>query len=185
MNDHLISMYIDDELGLDEKIAFVESVHCDEGYKNDAVGLLQQEKLIRADVVAHLPSLTLREQRTPRHFFNWLRPLAATTTALAAAAVFLFLFRPAPEQPLQPFRFVIYQPDASQVELVGSFSGWGKIPLKSTGGSGYWEVTVDLPEGDHRFSYIIEGRRRLADPTIGVREADDFGGENSILSVRL
>ena len=75
--------------------------------------------------------------------------------------------------------------DPNHVELVGSFSGWGKIPLKSAGRSGYWEVTVDLPEGDHRFSYIVEGSRRLADPTIGVRETDDFGGENSILSVRL
>ncbi len=185
MNDHLISMYIDNELNLDEKIVFVENVHRDEGFKNDAVGLLQQEKLIRADVVAHLPTLTLRKQRKPWHSFNWLRPLAAATTALAAATVFLFLLRPAPEQPLQPHRFVIYQPAASQVELVGSFSGWGKIPLKSAGRSGYWEVTVDLPEGDHRFSYIIEGSRRLADPTIGVRETDDFGGENSILSVRL
>ncbi len=184
MNDHLISMYIDDELDLDEKIAFVENVHRDEGFKNDAVGLLQQEKLLRADVVAHLPTLTVGE-RTPRHSFNWLRPLAAATAALATAAVFLLLFRPAPEQPLQPHRFVIYQPGANQVELVGSFSGWGKVPLKSAGRSGYWEVTVDLPEGDHRFSYIIEGSRRLADPTIGVRETDDFGGENSILSVRL
>jgi 1,4-alpha-glucan branching enzyme len=92
---------------------------------------------------------------------------------------------PAQEQPLRPYRFVIYQPEAQRVELTGSFQGWKKIPLKNAGNSGYWEVTLELPEGDHRFSYIIEGSRRLADPTIAVRETDDFGGENSILTVKL
>ncbi len=29
MNDQLISMYIDDELDLDDKIIFVETVHAD------------------------------------------------------------------------------------------------------------------------------------------------------------
>jgi len=80
---------------------------------------------------------------------------------------------------------VIYQPEAERVELAGSFSGWNKIPLKHAGSSGYWEITLELSEGDHRFSYIIEGNLRLADPTIAVRETDDFGGENSILTVKL
>jgi hypothetical protein len=57
--------------------------------------------------------------------------------------------------------------------------------MKRVGTSGYWEVTLDLPEGEHRFSYILEGNRRLADPTILTREHDDFGGENSILEVKL
>jgi 1,4-alpha-glucan branching enzyme len=86
---------------------------------------------------------------------------------------------------MRPYRFVIYQPEAQHVELAGSFSDWQRIPLKPTGQSGYWETTLDLPEGDHRFSYIIEGNRRLTDPTIAVRETDDFGGENSILRVKL
>jgi 1,4-alpha-glucan branching enzyme len=85
---------------------------------------------------------------------------------------------------MRPYRFVIYQPDAQRVELAGSFSGWKRIPLKLAGQSGYWETTLELPEGDHRFSYIIEGNQRLTDPTIAVREIDDFGGENSILRVK-
>jgi len=43
---------------------------------------------------------------------------------------------------------------------------------------------LELPEGEYRFSYIVEGGRRLTDPTIAVREIDDFGGENSILRVK-
>jgi hypothetical protein len=53
------------------------------------------------------------------------------------------------------------------------------------GDSGYWEVTLNLPAGEHRFSYILEGKQRLSDPTIMTRELDDFGGENSILEVKL
>lgn len=184
MNDHLISLYIDDELDLDDKIVFVETVHEDKKYKDDAVDLLRQEKLIRADVVGRLPAPSIREPRKPWSL-KLLRPFAAAAAGLAAAAVVWLTFWPSPEPALRPWRFVIYQPDAQGVELAGSFSGWKRIPLKHAGGSGYWEITLDLPEGDHRFSYIVEGGRRIADPTIAVREADDFGGENSILSVRL
>jgi len=184
MNDQLISLYIDDELDLDDKIVFVETVHEDKNFKDDAVNLLRQEKLIRADVVNRLPALSIREQSSPWRL-RLFRPLASAAAGLAAAAIVWLTFWPSPEQPLRPWRFVIYQPDAQGVELAGSFSSWKRIPLKHAGNSGYWEITLDLPEGDHRFSYIIEGSRRVADPTIAVREADDFGGENSILSVKL
>ena len=184
MNDHLISLYIDDELDLDDKIVFVETVHDDKNFKDEAVNLLRQEKLIGSEVVDHMPVLRIKDQRIPwgvRRF----RPLAAVAAGLAVAAIVWLTFWPSSEHPLRPYRFVIYQPDAQGVELAGSFSSWKRIPLKHAGSSGYWEITLELPEGDHRFSYIIEGSRRMADPTIAVRETDDFGGENSILTVRL
>jgi len=181
MNDHLISMYIDDELGLDDKIVFVETVHDDKNFKDEAVNLLRQEKLICSEVVDRMPVLNINEQRDPWRL-KLFRPLAA---GLAAAAIVWLTFWPSQEQPLRPWRFVIYQPDAKGVELAGSFSSWKRIPLKHAGTSGYWEITLELPEGDHRFSYIIEGSRRMVDPTIAVRETDDFGGENSILTVKL
>jgi hypothetical protein len=185
MSDELISMYIDDELSLDDKIVFVETIHDDGGFKDDALDLLRQEKLIRSEVVDRIPALDLRERRS-----DWLvkliRPVVTAAGAgLAAAAILFFAFSPRQESLVRPYRFVIYQPDAKQVELTGSFSGWKRIPLKSTGQGGYWETTLELPEGEHRFSYIIEGGRRLTDPTIAVREIDDFDGENSILRVKL
>jgi len=184
MNDHLISLYIDDELGLDDKIDFVEFVHEDKRFKDDTVNLLRQEKLIRSEVVEQMPAFGLKPHRGPWQL-RLLRPFGAVAAGLAAAAIVLLLFWPSQEHELRPHRFVIYQPDAEGVELAGSFSHWKKIPLKHSGNSGYWEVTLELPEGDHRFSYIIKGGRRLADPTIAVRETDDFGGENSILTVKL
>ncbi len=184
MNELLISAYIDDELDLDDKIVFVETVHEDRDFKDATVDLLVQEKFIRSDAVIQTPMPEIRKVRKPTRWLQF-RPVAAFAAGLAAAAIFLFLHWPAPEQPLRTHRFVIYQPDAKRVELAGSFSHWKKIPLRLAGNSGYWEITLDIPTGDHRFSYIIEGDRRLADPTIPVREPDDFGGENSILTVKL
>jgi hypothetical protein len=57
--------------------------------------------------------------------------------------------------------------------------------MTRAGAGDYWEITIDVPVGEHRFSYILEGDQRLADPTILIREKDDFGGENSILEVNL
>lgn len=181
--DQMISMFIDDELGIDDKIDFVTKVHTDRVFKDESIDLLQQEKLLRSDVVDRTPQVALKERK--RVFRSILRPLAMFTPAVAAAVVVLFiLFSKSPEVVLSiPYRFVIYQPDVSRVEIAGSFTDWGVIPMKQSGSSGYWEVTLNLTRGEHRFSYILDGRQRFADPTISIREQDDFGGENSILLV--
>ena len=82
-------------------------------------------------------------------------------------------------------RFVLFQPDVSRVEITGSFLGWEAVPMRRSGASGYWEVVLEVPAGEHRLCYILEGDRRIPDPTIPIREKDDFGGENSILAVNM
>lgn len=183
MKDYLISMFIDDELNLDDKLSFVETVHSDHIFKEETIGLLNQEKLIQSEVVDRIPSIQVREQRKP--LFSLWRPAGIFAAGLAAALILLFFTWPAQQQLSEPHRFVIFQPEAKQVQLTGSFIDWRRLPLRKAGTSGYWEVTLDLPAGEHRFSYILEGDKRLADPTILAREKDDFGGENSILEVNL
>ena len=56
MKDYLISSYIDDELNLDEKIEFVETVHENVSLKDEAVDLLHQEKQIRGEVTDRVPA---------------------------------------------------------------------------------------------------------------------------------
>jgi len=184
MKDYLISSYIDDELDLDEKIEFVETVHENVSLKDETVDLLHQEKKLRIEVVDRVPAIELREKR---RFFNprW-RPAAIFTAGLAAALLIMFLVTPRQEQMLlTTHRFVLFQPDASRVEITGSFLGWEAVPMKKTGTSGYWEAVLELPAGEHRLCYILEGGRRIPDPTIPIREKDDFGGENSILAVNM
>ncbi len=184
MKEYLISSYIDDELDLDEKIVFVETVHGQARFKDDAVDLLQQEKLVRGEVVDRVPTVVFREKR--RFSMPFLRPVGTFAAGLAAAALIMFFVMPQQEVSLlTTHRFVLYQPDVKQVEITGSFLGWSAVPMKRSGTSGYWEAVLEVPAGEHRLCYIIEGHKRIPDPTISIREKDDFGGENSILAVNL
>ena len=183
MQDYLISMFIDDELDLDNKIEFVETVHSDRNFKDETVGFLQQEKVICAEVVDYIPPLKV--QLKEKAGFPFCRPMAIFASGLAAALILFFFIQP-PKEPLSTaHRFVIYQPGVEQVEITGSFTDWRSLPMIRAGAGDYWEITIDVPVGEHRFSYILEGDQRLADPTILIREKDDFGGENSILEVNL
>ena len=183
MQDYLISMFIDDELDLDNKIEFVETVHEDRNFKDETVGFLRQEKVIRSEVVDEVPSVKVRLKE--KTVFPLWRPMAIFASGLAAALILFFFTQPPKEQLSTAHRFVIYQPGVEQVEITGSFTDWRTLPMIKAGTSDYWEITIDVPEGEHRFSYILEGDQRLADPTILIREKDDFGGENSILEVNL
>ena len=80
-------------------------------------------------------------------------------------------------------RFVIFQQGSAQVEITGSFTEWRKVALKQTSSEGYWEITLNVPSGEHRYSFIIDGNKLLPDPTVATKEPDDFGTINSILYV--
>ncbi len=81
--------------------------------------------------------------------------------------------------------FVLYAPGAHSVALVGDFNGWdtGATPLRATGSSGAWVVTVPLPPGRYRYAFLIDGRRWLPDPGAPRAPDDDFGTPNSVLTV--
>ena len=181
MKEYLISMFIDNELSLDEKIQFVEHVHADEAYKDESIELLNQEKTIRSDVMERIPLLTLKTRK--RFVFPFLRPIGLVASAAALVVLILFLFMPVKEHTNIPYRFVIYRPDVAKVEVAGSFTGWRRVPLEKIEGSGYWEILLNIADGEHRFTYILDGSKRFADPTARMQEQDDFGGENSILSI--
>ena len=180
-----ISMFIDNELGIDDKIDFVERIHGDKAFMEKSIQLLRQEKLVRSEVVNHVSLVEFKVRKNVLR--SILRPLGMFAPAMAAAIVFLFLFfyKPPEITTSIPYRFVIYQPDVRRVELAGSFTEWRTIPMNRTGSGDYWEITLDITKGEHRFTYILDGHQRIADPTIVIREQDDFGGENSILLVKV
>jgi hypothetical protein len=183
MKNYMISMFIDDELDFDEKIELVESVQADAAVKNDIVQLLQQEKLIRSPMVSRIP--VVEADVRPKLTFNIWRPAAAFVSGLAAALIIVFFVLPEQKISSVPYRFVVYQPDVNQVDITGSFTGWKTLPMKKMGATGYWEITLDLQEGEHRYSYILESGIQIPDPSVLTREKDDFGGENSILDVNM
>jgi len=186
MKDYLISMFVDNELNLDEKIEFVETVHSNTPFKDETVELLGQEKLLQGDMVTSMPEVKLPVSRSKksRIFQLWFAPFAGFATAMALVAAILLL-RSAPvisPEDLQ-HRFVIYRPDVSKAEIVGDFTRWSPVPMEKIGDSGYWSVTLKLPSGEHRYSYLVDNDRQIPDPTVLTHEQDDFGGENSIIKV--
>ena len=84
-------------------------------------------------------------------------------------------------------RFVIADPSARSVALVGSFNSWQKTatPLHLSSVEGVWTVTLPLSAGRHEYAFIVtDGKqdRWVADPmTESLR--DDFGTESSVISV--
>lgn len=189
--NYLGSMYIDNELDLGEKVQFIEKIRSEEPFFQETVDLLLQEKMLR---IQPEKVLIPAETRTRHDLKNWfarffrpiVRPIIYGGAGFAFATLLLLLITRStvsPDQSSAVNRFVIYEPGASQVELTGTFNGWQRVAMQQIGTTGYWELNLQLPSGEYRFAYILDGSRRMADPTQPARERDDFGGENSILKV--
>jgi len=188
--NYLISLYIDNELSIDDKISFVEHVHADQRFTDDAVSFLKQEKALSSSLTEQVPDVVLPFLPPPKLSFWAPKPLGIAFAASLLILVALFSMQtqaPQIDSPASPashqHRFVIYQSGVKQIEIAGSFTNWQPIPLQPAGSTGYWEITLEIPPGEHAFSYILDGDKILADPTISVKEKDDFGTANSILVV--
>lgn len=182
--EYLSSMYIDNEMNLDEKKQFVEKIQSDPAFYMLTLELLAQEQLLEKQPTLPEPAVEKRWQPPMWHgLMRWLTPLGLAAAGFSAAVLMLFAVFQSPSHPQCNNRFVLFEPAANQVELAGSFTGWQRISMKRIGNSGYWELNLPVASGEHRFAYILDGDNRIADPTLPARERDDFGGENSILSV--
>jgi hypothetical protein len=190
--EHFISMYIDNELSLEEKILFVEQVYGNRSYKDDAVSLLKQEKLLRGILNHQAPETRSPIRARPRPFHSFGLAIAACLLLVFSflAGTSLNLHDQSSQQNTSLLetgkvlhRFVIFQQDSKKVEITGSFTNWQKIPLEPAGQGGYWEITLEVPAGEQRYSFIVDGVHPQPDPTVAIREADDFGTMNSILNV--
>ena len=137
MNDHLISLYIDDELDLDEKIVFVETVHHDHRFTDEALALLRQEKRLRAELAEPprpLPPAPVPARTRPRLLAGWLGPLAGCAATLLLVGLFTLPGNDPVVVPREEARrFVVYLPDSSQTMLVGdlySVTPAGSVPFQ-------------------------------------------------------
>ena len=184
--DYLSSMYIDNELDLEEKLTFIQKIHADERFFDETCGLLLQEKLLRTiPEIPPVPATSAPVYDFKKRIKKILEPIVYAGAGLAVASLIMLLQKPVTTGQECANRFVIYEPSAPQVELAGTFTAWQRRPMKRIGTTGYWELNLNIPSGEHRFSYILDGSQQMADPTLPVKEKDDFGGENSILRVEV
>lgn len=193
MDDHLISGFIDDELDLSEKISFVEGVSQKPSIAKETLDLLEQEQLLQGlpltssqQLPATAPNRGTSTLSIQRLWRTWWQGSAGFATG--AILIYLGLFFHQGEQPTtvmdsSPYRFVLYLPEVSQASIVGTFTDWTPVAMQPTGGDGYWSISIPVTPGEHRYSYLLENKDQIPDPTIETRELDDFGGENSVIIV--
>ena len=85
---------------------------------------------------------------------------------------------------VQLVRFVLVDPRASSVQLVGDFNEWtkGATQLVPSGAPGVWAASVALTPGRHEYAFIVDGKRWVVDP-LAVKSSDEFGTESSVIRV--
>lgn len=81
--------------------------------------------------------------------------------------------------------FYYYDPNAREVIVVGSFSGWQidegqMIQIRP----GLWEGVLDVhARGTHRYKFLIDRSRLINDPENPLRIEDGFGGFDSLITI--
>jgi len=71
------------------------------------------------------------------------------------------------------------------VNLAGNFNNWSKTetPMADSDGDGTWEVTLDLPDGEYQYKFVINGETWVSDPNNSETAPDGFGGHNSVIEI--
>ncbi len=82
-------------------------------------------------------------------------------------------------------QFVIVEPAATAVSLVGDFNDWSAAanPMQRMAGNGVWSVTVPLTPGRYRYAFLVNGSIWLSDPSAPPTLDDEFGRPGSVVTI--
>jgi hypothetical protein len=88
--------------------------------------------------------------------------------------------------PGKRLRFVVHEPDAADVKIVGSWDGWNSAGANAARvTAGLWIVTLPaLSPGTYAYKFVFDGTRWTADTMNRSQESDGFGGSNSTFVIR-
>jgi hypothetical protein len=81
-------------------------------------------------------------------------------------------------------RFRLRAAHAAAVEVIGSWDDWqtpGRA-MASTSEAGLWEASLDLPPGQHRYRFVVDGKP-VRPPQAPRYVPDDFGGEDAVIDI--
>lgn len=83
-------------------------------------------------------------------------------------------------------KFVLVAPEAGRVSLVGDFNHWdaSATPLQRDEKNGTWTAFVTLRPGMHTYSFVLDGRHFVADPSAPMAPDDGYGHKSSVVFVR-
>lgn len=130
--------------------------------------------------------------------WKWLiraRPIRVSPAAVVAAtAIFvaaILIARgsrstalPVPPPGTHEFAFVLVEPRAASVALVGDFNDWdpGRTPMRRTS-QDVWSTVLPLTPGRYRYAFLVDGAHWVADPSAPTAGDDTFGAPSSVLTV--
>ena len=156
---------------------------------------VEMDPRLDAVVMEHLQSRRFAARAAAA--WEWLRRPRAVAISpiaglgLAAAAVALVWLLPRSPQGTAPLpaditavQFVVVAPGAERVSLVGDFNDWDArlTPMRADRDGRLWTVTIPLTPGRHRYAFLVNGARWVADPS-APRAPDDFGAPSSVVTV--
>ncbi|MGH9882584.1 MAG: S8 family serine peptidase, partial [Pyrinomonadaceae bacterium] len=81
--------------------------------------------------------------------------------------------------------FIYHDDAAKSVTVAGDFNNWERAatPL-SKDASGLWFAEIETPAaGRYQYKFIVDERRWIEDPSNGLKEPDNYGGLNSVLTI--
>lgn len=81
--------------------------------------------------------------------------------------------------------FTLNMPDASNVEVIGSFNQWmpNGFRMHWDEKRGLWVLSVPLERGRYEYAFLVDGKAILPDPKAIMQQDDGFGNKNSILII--
>ena len=81
--------------------------------------------------------------------------------------------------------FTLNMPDASNVEVIGSFNQWTPNGFRMHWDErrGLWVLSVPLERGRYEYAFLVDGKTILPDPKAVMQQDDGFGNKNSILII--
>ena len=82
-------------------------------------------------------------------------------------------------------RFLYVDSEASSVAVAGDFTNWDPVTLEAqeVNGRTVWSGMVPVPDGEHRYMFVIDGQKWVTDPLAPVQRNDGFGNKNAILAL--
>ena len=110
--------------------------------------------------------------------------VTAPETGVATAAIDTGAPAALVQTQVQTVQFVLRAPSASTVTLVGDFNDWDTASTPMTKGKGdLWTITIPLTAGRYTYTFIVDGKRWVADPSAPRAQADEFGQPSSVVTV--
>jgi hypothetical protein len=98
-------------------------------------------------------------------------PVAVTAPAAPSGAPVVYV------------QFRLEAPQARQVALAGTFTGWQPSLTLKESEPGVWTALVPLQPGVHDYVFVVDGSRWMPDPHAPQQVDDSFGGTNSRISL--